>query len=251
MLRTIQFPAFMGIVNVTDDSFSDGGLFSDTDSAVRHAQGLLARGAAVIDIGGESTRPGFAPIAPDEELRRVIPVIRHLASESQAFLSVDTTKAVVASNALDAGASMVNDISGGTFDSEMIAVTVKKNAAVCLGHVFGDKQSMHDFSATDDIVRDVTEFLASRRDAFLAAGMKRENIFLDPGIGFGKTPEQNFTLLENIQALQSLGCRLVVGVSRKRFLGGETLGEKDRKTAEWTKRLFAAGVDLVRVHRVG
>lgn len=241
----------MGIVNVTDDSFSDGGLFHDADSAVHHALALIAKGAAVIDVGGESTRPGFEPVSTQTEIRRVIPVIRRLAAQPQAFISVDTTKAAVASNALDAGASMVNDISGGTFDPEIVSVAAKKNGAVCLGHVFGAAATMHDFRETNDIVRDVTEFLAFRRDACLAAGVKRENIFLDPGIGFGKTLSQNLALLENIKALRSLGCRLVVGVSRKRFLGGETLDEKDRKTAEWTKRLFAAGVDLVRVHRVG
>lgn len=240
----------MGILNATPDSFSDGSPeFADLDSAVRRALALKAAGVQIVDVGGESTRPGFSPVSEAEELRRVLPVVRRLTAETRLAISVDTRRAAVARRALEAGAWMINDVTAGTFDGAMASVAAEFNAAVCLGHVF-DPVALHTSRENADITAEVRAFLAARRDAFLAAGLARERIFLDPGIGFGKTPEQNRALLENLSALQSLGCRLLVGVSRKRFLGGATLDEKDRLTVEWTARLFAAGVDVVRVHRI-
>ena len=242
--------ALMAILNLTPDSFSDGGRYADPTAAVDQALQWVAAGASVIDVGGESTRPGFTPVSASEQIRRILPVIRRLAESSNVLISVDTANAQVARSAIEAGARMVNDVSGGLFDEKMAETAARFNVSVVLGHLRGTPAVCHEIIETDDIVRLVAEDLAARRDAFLAAGVDREKIFLDPGIGFGKTARQNFELLENISAFKSLGCRLAVGVSRKRFLGGETLAEKDRLTAEWTERLRRLGVDLVRVHRI-
>ena len=243
----------MGIVNVTPDSFSDGGLYGDFDSAVRHGRELAAAGAAVIDVGGESTRPGFQPVSAAEELRRVIPVIRAL-SDSDLFVSVDTTRAETARAALEAGARMVNDISGGLFDPEMASLAADRRCWVCLGHIFPEnaaREGLHTpYTAGGDVVERVLADLRDRRDYFLAAGVPRERIVLDPGIGFGKNTEQNLAILDRIDEFFSVGCRLAVGLSRKRFLGGETLQEKDRRTALWTSYLVKHRVDIIRVHQI-
>lgn len=245
-------PLWVGILNATPDSFSDGGRFGalrpDPNAALTHAQKLLSDGASVLDLGGMSTRPGAATVSPDEELRRVLPVLRRLTERLSVPISVDTFRAEIARQAVLAGAEIVNDISGGLFDSRMAATCAECGVAVCLGHLRGNEQTYHELIRTDDIVQTVHDDLARRRDAFLAAGVEPERICLDPGIGFGKSAEQNVALLENIGALFDLGAPILVGHSRKRFLGGGTIEERDKKTAVWSVRLAASGVDLLRVH---
>lgn len=248
-----RFPAMMGIVNVTPDSFSDGGQYSDFASAVRHGRKLADDGAAIIDVGGESTRPHFQPVPVAEELRRVIPVVRALC-DGDLFVSIDTTRAETAHAALEAGARMINDISGGLFDPEMASLAADRRCWVCLGHIFPEnaaREGLHNpYTAGKDIVEKVLTDLRDRRDHFLAAGVPRARIVLDPGIGFGKNVEQNLAILDRIDEFFWLGCRLAVGLSRKRFLGGETLQEKDRRTALWTSYLVKHHVDIIRVHQI-
>ncbi len=246
----IRYPAYMGILNLTPDSFSDGGEYDALPNALLHAKELSASGAAVLDLGAESTRPGFTPISASEETARLLPVLREIRRAfPQLRLSVDTTKSDVARAALHEGAWMINDISGGLFDSKMFPLAAQFGSFLCLGHIFPEG-NLHSFRSIDDIFVRVFNDLKQRRDAALYAGVRRERIFLDPGIGFGKNAEQNLILLERIGEFRQLGCRLLVGVSRKRFLGGTTLKEKDALTAKWTQKLFDAGVDLVRVHRI-
>ncbi len=248
-----RFPAMMGIVNVTPDSFSDGGLYSDFASALRHGRELAADGAAIIDVGGESTRPGFRPVSAAEERRRVIPVAEAL-SEDGLFVSIDTTRAETARAALEAGARMINDISGGLFDPEMVSLAADRRCWVCLGHIFPENatpEGLHNpYTAESDVVEKVLTDLRERRDCFLAAGVPRGRIVLDLGIGFGKTAEQNLAILDRIDSFHRLDCRLAVGVSRKRFLGGDTLQEKDRRTALWTSYLVKHRIDIIRVHQI-
>lgn len=243
----------MGIVNVTPDSFSDGGRFLDPQLAVEHALQLVADGAVILDVGGESTRPGAEPVSIDEELRRVIPVIEGLAGRTDAAISVDTSKAAVAREALAAGATVVNDVTGLEGDPEMLPVVVEAGCDVCIMHMQGAPRTMQDDPQYGDVVTEVKAYLADRRDALVAAGVARERITLDPGIGFGKTFEHNLELLRRIEAFHELGCPLLVGHSRKRFLG-QILGDPDADriaaTVGVALRLAAAGVQTIRVHDV-
>jgi dihydropteroate synthase len=222
----------MGIVNVTPDSFSDGGAYLDADAAVAHGLRLAAEGAAILDIGGESTRPGAEPVAPEEELRRVLPVIERLASSGQARLpveaggrpawsqiSVDTSKAAVARAALAAGASLVNDVTALRGDPEMAAVVADSRADCCLMHMLGEPRTMQREPRYADVVDEVKAFLAERIEFALRAGIAEERIMLDPGIGFGKTVAHNLELLRRLGELVALGRPLVIGTSRKSFLG--------------------------------
>jgi dihydropteroate synthase len=254
--RTLEFvhrPLLMGIVNVTPDSFSDGGNYLDSQSAVAHALQLVADGADLLDIGGESTRPYAKRVTVDEELRRVIPVIQHVRRRTDVPLSIDTSKAAVAAAALDAGAEIINDITGLAGDPGMIPLAIRTGAAVCAMHMQGTPQTMQDDPRYDDVVVEILEFLKQRRDGLLAAGLDRERICLDPGIGFGKTHEHNLTLMANCGRFHDLGCPVLLGHSRKGFLA-KILGDKeaDRDAATAGAALAAAvqGIQVIRVHNV-
>jgi dihydropteroate synthase len=246
-------PLVMGIVNVTPDSFSDGGRFFDVDAAVAHALQLAADGADLLDIGGESTRPYSEPVTADEELRRVLPVIERLAAQVQVPISIDTSKSAVARAAIDAGATIINDVTSLTGDPQMTSVALEKSAGVCAMHMQGTPQTMQDNPSYTDVVAEVREYLRQRRDALVAAGIARERICLDPGIGFGKTHEHNITLMAHCHEFHSLGCPLLVGPSRKGFLG-KLLGDKERDRTSATigaaLSLAVQGVQIIRVHDV-
>jgi dihydropteroate synthase len=208
----------MGIVNVTPDSFSDGGLFLDADAAVEHGRLLAAEGAAILDIGGESTRPGAAPVGEDEELRRVLPVVERLAGDG-ARLSIDTTKSRVARAALAAGATIVNDVSALRFDPALAGVVAESGAHCCLMHMLGEPRTMQVDPRYDEVVSDVKAFLEERLAFAVAEGIPEERIWLDPGIGFGKTVEHNLELLRRLDEIVAVGRPVVIGTSRKSFLG--------------------------------
>jgi dihydropteroate synthase len=254
--RALEFPRrplVMGIVNVTPDSFSDGGQYFDSNNAVGHALQLVADGADLLDIGGESTRPYSATVATDEELRRVLPVIEKLARQVQIPISIDTSKAVVARAALEAGAEIINDVTGLAGDPAMINVALDTNAGVCAMHMQGTPQTMQDNPTYSDVVADIHDYLRQRRDALTAAGIALERICLDPGIGFGKTHEHNITLMQHCYEFHSLGCPLLVGHSRKGFLGkliGDKEADRTHATVGAAIGLAVQGVQIVRVHDV-
>jgi dihydropteroate synthase len=248
-----QLPLGMGIVNVTPDSFSDGGQFLDPQMAIQHALQLVADGADLVDIGGESTRPYGEPVSTDEELSRVIPVIETLAAVVTVPISIDTSKAAVAEAALSAGAEIINDVTGLTGDPAMLPLAVASGAGVCAMHMQGTPQTMQENPRYGDVVAEIGAFLASRRDVLLAAGICADRICLDPGIGFGKTHQHNLTLMANCWRFHDLGCPLLVGHSRKGFLA-KIIGdaERDRTAATVGSALSLAhqGVQVVRVHDV-
>jgi dihydropteroate synthase len=245
----------MGIVNVTPDSFSDGGRFFDAPGAIAHGLELARAGAAVLDVGGESTRPGADPVTADEELRRVIPVVRALAADAGIPISIDTTKASVADAALDAGAAMVNDVSGGCVDAEMLPLVAARGAAYLAMHMRGTPRTMQREARYDDVVSEVGTELRLRVEAALAAGIDATAVLADPGIGFAKTAEQNLALLHNVADLAArVGVPLVVGASRKSFLRGLIEGDdpeaRDDATLAMSVWCFERGVAMVRVHDV-
>ncbi len=245
----------MGIVNVTPDSFSDGGMFEDPDAAITHGLRLLEEGADILDVGGESTRPGSDPVAEDEERRRVLPVIEGLRREApEALLSVDTRKAPVASECLAAGADVVNDIGAGT-DAEMFDVVASTGAGMVLMHMRGEPTTMQVDPHYDDVVTEVRGYLAERLEAAGAAGIGRDRLCIDPGIGFGKNLEHNLALLRSIGSFRELGVPVLAGASRKRFVG-ELSGSDDpagRLEGSVAAAVWCAtqGVEVVRVHDVG
>ena len=242
-----------GIVNVTPDSFSDGGAYLDRDRAVRHGLTLLAEGADVLDVGGESTRPGAVRVDAEEEKRRVVPVIRDLAAAG-AVVSVDTTRASVAEAALDAGARIVNDVSGGAADPDLPRLVADRGVPYVVMHSRGPSDVMQAMASYPDVVADVVRELGERLDAVVAAGVEATQVVLDPGIGFAKTAEHNWRLLANLEALRVLGRPLLVGVSRKSFLGAllddREPTDRDSATAALTTLLAAEGAWAVRVHDV-
>ena len=243
----------MGIVNVTPDSFSDGGQFFGTAAAVAHALQLVADGADMLDIGGESTRPYADPITADEELRRVLPVIEKLAAEATIPLSIDTSKTAVARAAIEAGAEIVNDITGLTGDPAMIDLAIETGVGVCAMHMQGTPQTMQNNPTYTDVVGEVRDYLRERRDALMSAGVSRERICLDPGIGFGKTHQHNITLMRHCYEFHKLGCPLLVGHSRKGFLGkliGDKQADRTNATVGAALALAVQGVQIVRVHDV-
>jgi dihydropteroate synthase len=243
----------MGVVNVTPDSFSDGGLFLDPEAAVRHGIELAESGADVLDVGGESTRPGSDPVGAGEEIDRIVPVIKRLAAEVDAPVSVDTRKAEVAAAALDAGAAIVNDVSAGRDDPRMFEVARDSGAGLVLMHMLGDPKSMQQDPRYDDVLREVHEFLEERVAAAEAAGVERGQLCVDPGIGFGKALEHNLLLLRHVDAVRVPGVPMVVGPSRKAFIGRVTGTEADDRlggTAGAVAWLAATGVEIVRVHDV-
>ncbi len=240
----------MGIVNATPDSFSDGGRFLDAKRAVEQGLKLLAEGAEMLDVGGESTRPGARPVSEREELERVLPVLTGLAAETSAPLWIDTTKSGVAREALAAGASVVNDVSAARFDPAILTVAAEARAGVVLMHMQGEPRTMQARPVYDDVVRDVAASLEESARRAQDAGIDPERIAIDPGIGFGKTLEHNLTLLRELQELRRLGYPIVLGLSRKSFLGALTgcdeAAERDLETAVATG--LVRGADYHRVH---
>ncbi|MEZ6063832.1 MAG: dihydropteroate synthase [Planctomycetaceae bacterium] len=253
-LQRRQIPLLMGILNVTPDSFSDGGLHTDVEKAVAHGLQLAAAGADIIDVGGESTRPGAAPVPVDVELRRTIPVIEELAQRINIPISIDTTKSEVARRAVAAGAKIVNDISGGTFDDDMLPVCAESRAGICLMHIQGTPQTMQQDPVYSDVVADVTDFLRQRLEAFAAAKIAAERICVDPGIGFGKTADHNLQLMRAVSTMRNeLQRPVLIGHSRKRFLSrllGRSVEERLSGTLGVAIALAEAGTDVLRVHDV-
>jgi len=248
-----RIPLLMGIVNVTPDSFSDGGRFLDPAAAVEHGLRLAAEGADLLDIGGESTRPGSEPVSAEDEVRRVLPVVTALCEQTDVPISIDTTKAVVAGEAIAAGVEVINDISGLQSDPDMAAMAGQSGCGVCAMHIRGIPRTMQDQPIYDDVLEEVFAHLRERRDALIAAGIEPSRIALDPGIGFGKTTAHNLTLLAGIERFQALECPILVGLSRKRFIG-DVLGDPaaDRTAGTIGAALAAArrGVQILRVHDV-
>ena len=242
----------MGVLNVTPDSFSDGGRFFDPETAVAHGVGMAADGADLIDVGGESTRPGADPVDAAEEAERVVPVIKGLVAEVDVPISIDTRKPDVAAAALDAGATIVNDISGAR-DPRVFDVARDANAGLVLMHMRGEPATMQDFTDYVDVVAEVKDQLAARVDAAVSAGIDRDRVVIDPGIGFAKTPDQNLELLRDAAAFFDLARPVLVGPSRKSFIGKVLDLDVDRRlegTAAAVAWLAAVGVHIVRVHDV-
>jgi dihydropteroate synthase len=242
----------MGVVNVTPDSFSDGGLFLDPARAIEHGRELVAQGADLLDIGGESTRPGAAEVSAEQELERVGPVIEGLAAEGTP-ISIDTSKLAVAEAALDAGATMVNDITGLRAEPGIAALCAERDAELVLMHMQGTPRMMQENPTYDDVVDDVKGFLSERMEFARGEGVAEEQIWLDPGIGFGKTVEHNAELLRRLRELTGLGPPLVVGTSRKSFIGKISGAEVDQRlggTVASCALAFANGARMLRVHDV-
>ena len=243
----------MGVVNVTPDSFSDGGLFFDADAALAQGLALVREGAGIIDVGGESTRPGSEPVASDEELRRVLPLVEALAERVGAPVSVDTAKAEVARRTLAAGAGMINDVTALRGDPDMVEVVAQAGCPVCLMHMKGEPRTMQDDPRYDNVVDEVLRFLEERMAFALARGLAEDQLLVDPGIGFGKTVEHNLALLRQLHRFAELGRPVVLGASRKRFLGailGVGPAERGIGTVATTVIGALAGVHVFRVHEV-
>lgn len=246
-------PLLMGIVNVTPDSFSDGGKFLDTQAAVEHALRLVDDGADLLDIGGESTRPYSDPVAVDEEIKRVLPVVETLADQILVPISIDTSKSQVARAALDAGAEIVNDVTAADGDPQMLPLIAEFQPGVCAMHMQGTPQTMQDDPRYTDVVQEVGEYLDARLQALIAAGVDSARICLDPGIGFGKTHQHNLTLMARCDSFHELGCPLLVGHSRKGFLAkllGDKHSDRTAATVGAALALAARGVQVIRVHDV-
>lgn len=249
----IDRPQVMGILNVTPDSFSDGGRFNGLEAAQAQAARMRAAGATIIDIGGESTRPGAAWVSPEEEIARTAPVIEAIRGDG-VCISIDTRKAPVAAAALEAGAGLINDVSAFTYDPDLMALAAAGDMPVCLMHSQGDPGTMQDDPRYDNVVLDVYDALAARVDAAERAGIGRARILVDPGIGFGKTLSHNLTLLHNLSLFHGLGCAILLGVSRKRFIG--TIGGAEQADARMPGSVsvglagIAQGVQVLRVHDV-
>jgi dihydropteroate synthase len=242
----------MGVVNVTPDSFSDGGVNLDPTEAIASARRMVAEGAAIVDVGGESTRPGAAPVTPEEELRRVVPVLEELEGVP---VSIDTSKPQVAERALGLGAELVNDVTALRGDPALAGVVADHGAYLCLMHMRGEPRTMQEDPRYDDVVAEVVRFLGERLTFAVAQGIPEEAICLDPGIGFGKTVEHNFELLRRLDELTALGRPILVGISRKSSLG-KIMGDPDAKTGSTAASVGAAvlayerGASILRVHDV-
>jgi dihydropteroate synthase len=244
----------MGVLNVTPDSFSDGGKFNTTASALAQVQYLVDAGADIIDIGGQSTRPGAGEISLEEELNRVLPVLQALGANFPVPISVDTTRAAVARAAVKAGADMVNDISGGTFDPQMLSVVAELKVPIALMHSRGTPQTMQQLTEYGDLIGEIYQFLESRIAAASDCGVERSNIIIDPGIGFAKTYKQNLEILRRLSEFRSLGVPILVGPSRKSFIG-HILNQPDPQERVWgtaaaCSAAIARGADILRVHDV-
>lgn len=249
-----QRTVVMGILNVTPDSFYDGGRYAHVEAAVQRAVQMVEEGADIVDIGGESTRPGSQPVSEEEELRRVLPVIEAVRERTDIPVSIDTTKSRVAERALQAGACMVNDISGLGFDPRMAEVVAQYGALCCVMHIQGTPQTMQQNPRYDDVVRDISRYFEGRLELAERTGIRRENIWLDPGIGFGKTVEHNLEILRRLREFTAFGLPLLIGTSRKSFIG-KILGdlppeERLEGTAATVAIAIMNGANAVRVHDV-
>jgi dihydropteroate synthase len=244
----------MGVVNVTPDSFSDGGRYLDTGAAIAHGLELEREGADILDIGGESTRPGAAPVGLEEERRRVLPVVEGLVARgTDALISVDTSKAALAKDALEAGAGLVNDVTALRGDPGMAELVARTGAGCCLMHMLGEPRTMQDDPRYDDVVSDVKAFLEERMSYAIAHGIAEERIWLDPGIGFGKTVQHNLELLRRLDELVAIGRPLVIGTSRKTFLGrltGRDVDDRVAATVATGVLAYLQGARVFRVHDV-
>ncbi len=243
----------MGVLNVTPDSFSDGGDYFDQKLAVAHGRAMAAEGADILDVGGESTRPGAEPVGAEEEIRRVVPVIRALREETSAYISVDTMKAEVARAAVEAGADIINDVSGFS-DAAMVAVAAETGAALVAMHMQGTPRTMQKAPHYEDVVREVREFFARQVEKLTAAGISLTQISLDPGFGFGKTLEHNLALMRALEEIRVADCPIAVGVSRKSMIA-RLLEDTDKTKRQWptvalTAWLRDAGAEIIRVHEV-
>lgn len=242
-------PFVMGILNVTPDSFSDGGLFTDTEAAVRHAFRMIDDGAEIIDIGAESTRPGFTPVPAEEEIRRLIPVIERLSESSDVPISVDTMKPEAASAAVSAGADIINDVNALRAPG-MAELAAETGVPVVIMHMPGDPASVHDQCMEGHVIPAVRAFLSERIESLISSGVRRDNIIIDPGVGFGKTMEQNIELVEHMDQLD-LGVPVLAGLSRKRFLAVMYPGmDRDEATVSASLKAAEKGADILRVHDV-
>jgi dihydropteroate synthase len=250
----VRAPVLMGIVNVTPDSFSDGGLFLEADAAVDHGLMLAEEGAAILDVGGESTRPGADPVPAQEELRRTLPVVERLTAAGLR-VSIDTTKLEVAERALKAGATLVNDVSAFRFSPELAGLVASAQADCCLMHMLGEPRTMQADPKYEDVVSDVKAFLEERLAFATGEGVPEERVWLDPGIGFGKTVEHNLELLRRLDEIVAIGRPVVVGTSRKSFLGkltgGKAEGERLPGTIATNVLALERGASVFRVHDVG
>ncbi|WP_170513323.1 dihydropteroate synthase [Ruegeria atlantica] len=247
-------PQIMGILNATPDSFSDGGVHNSVETAVSAAEQMVEHGASILDIGGESTRPGATYVPEDEEIARTQPLIEAIRAKTSALISIDTRKASVARAAWKAGAGLINDVSGFTFDPQLAPFCAEVNAPVCVMHMQGDPTVMQDDPQYDDVSLDVYDFLEGQVEKLEQIGLSRDQILVDPGIGFGKTQTHNLTLLKNLSLFHGLGCPVLLGVSRKGFIG--QIGQEPRKDARAPGSIAVAlaglsqGMQIVRVHDV-
>jgi dihydropteroate synthase len=245
----------MGILNVTPDSFSDGGQFNTLENALTQVREMIAHGVDIIDIGGQSTRPGAEDVSVEVELNRVIPIIQGIREFNQDIpLSVDTTKSMVAQQAIAHGADIVNDISGATFDPEMLSVVASLNVPIILMHIRGNPQTMQSLTDYDDLMVEICEFFQDRLDAALANGIGRSQLILDPGIGFAKTFEQNIQIFQQLSVFKSFNLPILLGPSRKSFIG-QILNKTNPQERVWGTaaaccKAIASGVDILRVHDV-
>lgn len=243
----------MGIINATPDSFSDGGQYFEPAAAIQRGLQLAEHGADLLDVGGESTRPYSQPVSAADELRRVLPVVQALSEQTRVPVSIDTSKAVVAAEAIAAGAEIINDVTGLQGDPGMLRVAQETGAGVCVMHMQGTPQTMQDNPRYTDVVQDIFEYLRRRRDALLADGLDAQRICLDPGIGFGKTHEHNLTLLAHCGRFHELGCPLLVGPSRKGFIGSvldDKQADRTAATIGIALALARQGIQILRVHDV-
>lgn len=239
----------MGILNVTPDSFADGGRHNEFDAAVSHGLEMIAEGVDIIDIGGESTRPGADRVSEEEEIARTIPVITELAKHG-VTISIDTMRASTAEAAIKAGASIINDVSGGLSDSHMLQTAARLKVPYIAMHWRGQSKDMNSKAVYGDVVNDVIAELNERIEAALDAGIAKDKLIIDPGIGFAKDAEHNWAIIDSIDRFVALGYPVLVGASRKRFLGGDSPDEREAATIELTKRLGTTGIWAVRVHSV-
>ncbi len=239
----------MGILNVTPDSFADGGRHNEFDAAVAHGLAMIAEGVDIIDIGGESTRPGADRVSEEEELKRTIPVIAELAKHG-VTISIDTMRANTAEAAIKAGASIINDVSGGLADSHMLQTAARLKVPYIAMHWRGQSKDMNSKAIYGDVVNDVIAELNERIEAALDAGIQKNKLIIDPGLGFAKDAEHNWAIIDSIDRFVALGYPVLVGGSRKRFLGGNSPDEREAATIELTKRLGTTGVWAIRVHSV-
>jgi len=239
----------MGILNVTPDSFADGGKYLDSERAIARGLEMISEGVNVIDIGGESTRPGAERVSSEEEQKRTIPVIKALAGKG-AVISIDTMSAETAKKAVEAGASIVNDVSGGKADPDMFAMVARLNCKYVLMHWRGHSKDMNSLAVYEDVVLDVINELKEQIEKAIQAGIKKENLIIDPGLGFSKDVKHNWEILDRLHELQALGYPILIGASRKRFLGGDDPNQREEATINLTKSLVGKKIWGVRVHSV-